>query len=316
MLAPACLFGKSWTMTSDLTQPRFPIYIPSKSRADVATTPRFLKAIGVPFRLVIEEQQYDLYNEYFAPEELVILDPQYQKMYDALIHLPEGASKGSGPARNFIWDHSISEGHEFHWIMDDNIRYFVRLNQNTRLPVGDGTCFHAMEDFVLRYENVGMAGPQYMGMVPSRNKRPPFIVGSRIYSCILIRNDVPLRWRGRYNEDTILSLDMLKAQWNTILFYAFLQDKMTTQHMGGGNTEAFYAEEGTLPKSQMLVDAHPDVARVIWRYGRWHHYVNYKQFQNMSLIKRKDYTPPEQNPYKFKTLTDQQSAYLLSKGPK
>lgn len=300
---------------TNLTQPNFPIYIPSKSRADVATTPRCLKAIGVPYRIVIEEQQYSLYNQFFPEKELIILDPQYKKMFDPLISLPAGASRGSGPARNFVWDHSVAEGHEFHWIMDDNIRYFVRMFQNKRQPVGDGTCFNAMENFVLRYSNVGMAGPQYLSMMPSRNTRPPFICGSRIYSCILIRNDVPLRWRGRYNEDTILSLDMLKSQWNTILFYAFLQDKMETQKIGGGNTEAFYAEEGTLPKSQMLVDAHPDVARVIWRYERWHHFVDYRQFRHMPLIRRKDYVAPELNPYRFKTLTNQQSAYMASKGP-
>jgi hypothetical protein len=40
-----------------------------------------------------------------------------------------------------------------------------------------------------------------------------------------------------------------------VQFYAFLQYKLTTQTLKGGNTEAFYAEEGTLPKSKMLVQA-------------------------------------------------------------
>ena len=312
ILGPMFTFEKFWTMI-DLTQPRFPIYIPSKSRADTATTPRILRDMNVPFRLVIEEEQYASYAEFFTKKELIILDPQYKKYFDPLISLPEDASRGSGPARNFIWDHSIKEGHEFHWIMDDNIEYFVRLHKNQRMPVGDGMIFHAMESFVLRYTNVGMAGPQYMSMVPSRTKYPPFITGSRIYSCILIRNDVPLRWRGRYNEDTILSLDMLKSQWNTILFYAFLQNKMQTQKMGGGNTEAFYAEEGTLPKSQMLVDAHPDVARVAWWRGRWHHYVNYKQFRYLPLIKKQDLELPEENPYRFKRIKVEESIYRASK---
>jgi hypothetical protein len=33
----------------------------------------------------------------------------------------------------------------------------------------------------------------------------------------------------------------------------------------------------------MLVDMHPDVARMVWRYGRWHHYVDYSPFKKNQL---------------------------------
>jgi hypothetical protein len=280
---------------------QFPVYIPSKSRAEIATTPRFLDNIGVPYRLVIEEQQFAEYNKFFPAKKLIILDPIYKKTFDPLMELQEGQSTGSGPARNFLWEHSISEGHEFHWTMDDNIQLFARLHKNQRIPVGDGTIFVAMEEFVLRYENIAMAGPQYWMFAPSRAKLPPFVVGTRIYSCNLIRNDLPYRWRGRYNEDTILSLDILKSNhWQTVLFNAFLQYKITTQKMAGGNTEAFYAEEGTLPKSQMLVDAHPDVSKVSWKFNRWHHHVNYEKFKDIPLIKKANYEAPDENKYKLK----------------
>ena len=281
-------------------QPRFPLYIPSKSRADTATTPRVLDKIGVPYRLVIEEQQYEAYSQHFPKEKLLILDPVYQQNYNTFDDLGDSKSKGPGPARNFIWQHSISEGYDWHWVMDDNIKRFARLHKNQRIEVGDGTIFAAMEDFVLRYENIGMAGPQYWMFAPNRSKLPPFVIGTRIYSCNLIRNDLPYRWRGRYNEDTDLSLVMLKNGWSTVQFNAFLQDKLTTQTMGGGNTEAFYAAEGTMPKSQMLVDMHPDVARIAWKFNRWHHYVDYTPFKTMPLIKKADYEAPQTNPYKLK----------------
>lgn len=278
--------------------PRFPLYIPSKSRAETALTPRYLDRIGVSYRIVVEEQQLKDYRRHFAADRLLILDPAYQAAYDACGDFGD-KSKGSGPARNFIWEHSIAEGHAWHWIMDDNIRLFARLNRNERVPVGDGAIFYAMEDFVLRYRNIAMAGPNYWFFAKSRQRLPPFILNTRIYSCNLIRNDVPFRWRCRYNEDTDLSLRMLKAGWVTVLFNAFLQDKLTTQQLGGGNTEAFYAEEGTLPKSKMLVDLHPDVARLSWKFGRWHHHVDYRGFKQ-GLLRRPDYEPPPENPYKFK----------------
>lgn len=290
-------------------QPRFPLYIPSKSRAENGTTARFLDSINVPYRLVVEEQQYDEYNQYFPADKLIILDPNYQKNYDTFDDLGDTKSKGPGPARNFIWDHSIAEGHKWHWVMDDNIQLFARLHKNQRIPVGDGTIFHAMEEFVLRYKNIAMAGPQYWMFAPSRAKLPPFVVGTRIYSCNLIRNDVPFRWRGRYNEDTDLSLRMLKDKWQTVQFNAFLQYKLTTQTLTGGNTEAFYAEEGTLPKSQMLVNMHPDVTKLVKKFGRWHHHVNYLPFKDIPLVKNKDAEIVDDSIYRMKLVPSNKSPY-------
>jgi hypothetical protein len=170
--------------------------------------------------------------------------------------------------------------------MDDNIRVFARLNDNAKVYVSDGTIFRCMEDFVGRYSNVAMAGPNYWMFAKRKQTLPPFILNTRIYSCNLIRNDLPFRWRGRYNEDTDLSLRMLKAGWCTVQFNAFLQYKSPTQSVRGGNMADFYAVEGTLPKSQMLVDMHPDVARLTWKFKRAHHEVDYKPFRRNRLIRR------------------------------
>jgi hypothetical protein len=112
---------------------------------------------------------------------------------------------------------------------------------------------------------------------------------------LLIRNDIPYRWRGRYNEDTDLSLRVLKDGWSTVQFNAVMGDKLCTQSMKGGNTEEFYAHEGTLHKSKMLEEMHPDVAKVHWRFGRWHHYVDYSPFANNPLGNKKEYETHEYN---------------------
>ena len=281
----------------NVTQPRFPIYIPSKSRHEVTLTANALDTLGVPYRVVVEEPQLEQYRTRFGEEQLLVLDPQYQAEYDTCDDLGDTKSKGPGPARNFIWEHSMSEGHSHHWVMDDNIRGFFRFTDNEKLHFGDGSGFHAMEEFVLRYRNVAMAGPHYEMFVPARESRPPFMINTRIYSCNLIRNDVPFRWRARYNEDTDLSLRMLKRGWVTIQFVTFLQQKIATQRVAGGNTEAFYAAEGTLPKSEMLVRLHPDVAKLVWKYGRWHHQVDYSSFTTRPI---RDETAPPPDPTKYR----------------
>ena len=264
--------------------PKYPLYIPSKGRADSRLTVKTLEHMGVPFRIVVEPQEYDEYASVIDPAKILILDMDYKKQYEMCDELGLTKTSGSGPARNFIWDHAVSTGAEFHWIMDDNIRNFYRRNHNAKIRVHDGAFFRAMEEFVERYENIAMAGPQYHYLgLQQRALTTPFSINSRIYSCNLIRNDVPFRWRGRYNEDTILSLDMLKAGWCTVTFNAFLQGKMTTTaKMKGGNTDELY-REGTLAKSQMMMTTHPDVSRVVWRYNRWHHHVDYRRFKRNQL---------------------------------
>ena len=271
--------------------PQFPLYIPTKGRADSRLTAKVLEEMNVPFRLVIEDQEYKTYSDVIDKSKLLVLDKKYQDDYDTCDDLGSTKSKGPGAARNFIWDHSISEGYKWHWVMDDNIKLFRRWNKNKRYKCYDGTPFKVMEDFVLRYDNIAMAGPNYSFFVIDKwgHNYGAFTVNTRIYSCNLIRNDVPFRWRGRYNEDTDLSLQMLKGGWCTVQFNAFLQEKTNTQVLKGGNTEAFYAKEGTIPKSQMQVRLHPDVSKLIWRYGRWHHHVNYNKFKRENkLIKKKD----------------------------
>jgi hypothetical protein len=119
--------------------------------------------------------------------------------------------------------------------------------------------------------------------IAAKQKYPPFVLNTRIYSCNFIRNDIPYRWRGRYNEDTDLSLRILKDGWCTVQFNVFIQKKINTQKIAGGNTKEFYAEEGTLPKSKMQVKLHPDVSKLVIRFNRWHHHVDYRQFKYNKL---------------------------------
>lgn len=260
------------------SNPQFPIYIPSKGRADSRLTVKVLEKIGVPFYIIVESNEYDEYAAVIDHKKILVLDTKYQQEYVTLDTFGNTRIYGGGPARNMAWDHSIENGFAWHWVVDDNIRYFQRLNRNRKIPMGDGTGFRVMEDFCLRYKNIGMAGPQYAMFTPRKKYWPPFVLNTRIYSCNLIRNDMPFRWRGRMNEDTDLSLNILKAGYCTVLFNAFLQNKTVTQQTKGGNTEQ-YVKDGTHTKSQWLVNLHPGVARMTFRFGRVHHIINYRVFK-------------------------------------
>lgn len=282
-----------------MTVPTYPIYIVSKGRYELMATSRALNKMRLPHYIVVEPQEEKDYRR-----ALVRLGLKQA----SILVLPIGNhGNGAGVARNFAWDHSISFGYKRHWVLDDNILDFYRLNRNMRIRIESGVCFKIMEDFVDRYTNIRIAGPAYRFHCPSNQRCDPYIPNTRIYSCLLIDNDLKHRWRGRYNEDTDICLRVLKDGDCTVQFTAILQGKTETQGVKGGNTDEFYHKEvgidettgeaikadekikvakrtynvdGTLAKSQMLVDMHPDVTTLVKRYGRWHHHVDYHGFLN------------------------------------
>jgi len=260
--------------------PQFPVYIISKGRWEPRLTSKALDKMDVPYHIVIEPQEYAQYSAVIDPQKILVLPFS-------------NLGQGSIPARNWVWAHSMQQGASWHWILDDNLRDFYRLNKNLKVRGTTGVYFKVAEDFVLRYENVAIAGFQYELLTPRKSKVPPFYLNTRIYSCILIRNDIPFRWRGRYNEDTDISLRVLKAGWCTILFNAFLCDKMPTMTMKGGNTDQLYRQDdkfdGRLEMAKSLQQQHPDVVDITWKWGRWQHQVNYNPFKRNKLKFREDY---------------------------
>lgn len=294
-----------------MTNPTYPVYIISKGRHETMITSRSLNRMRVPHYISVEPQDLEPYKEAVKKFKLDMV---------TLLELPfSNHGDGPGRARNWCWDHSISIGAKKHWVLDDNIADFYRLHKNERIRVESGVIFKAAEDFIDRFENVPISGFQYRFFIAPNQSYPPYVKNTRIYSTLLISNDCKHRWRGRYNEDTDICLRVLKDGDCTIQFNCFLQGKAATQTVKGGNTEEFYHKEGieknhwvdgvnaegTRNKSEMLVRMHPDVARMVWRYKRWHHYVDYSPFKKNELRYKKDITiPKDVNNYGMKLVTN------------
>ena len=254
---------------------RYPIYVPTKGRHDSALTIRFLTRDRVPFLAVVEQQEARLY----AP---VVGDA------GELLVLPE-SGRGLVFARNWIADHAAAGGHARHWQLDDNIGGIRRLYRGERIPCAAGPAFAAVEDFVDRYDNVGLAGMNYLMFVTPTS--PPFRTNVHVYSATLVDNAMPHRWRLLYNDDTDLCLQVLSAGLATILVNLFMIDKKTTMTVRGGNTDSggpiSYQGDGRLRMARALEAAWPGIATVGWRWGRPQHVVDWAQFR-MPLRLRSD----------------------------
>jgi hypothetical protein len=256
-------------------------------------TARTLSEIGLKFNLVIEKQEKEKYEAALTNFGIK----------GCTLHILPFSNLGLGgiPARNWVWDHATASGAERHWILDDNIRHFYRIYKNTKLRILSSVPLRVCEDYADRFENVPMAGLQYNYFVPSHVKKEAAYYNTRVYSCILLTNKTDKRWRvlewdgkpAPFNEDTDLSLQFLKEGDCTILLNAFTCGKTPTHSMKGGNTEEVYklgnkAEfDNRYTFAASLQRAHPEHVKIIERFGRWHHFVDYTWFQKNNKFRLK-----------------------------
>ena len=253
--------------------PKYPIYIPSKGRWESRQTVKALENMNVPYRVVIEKEEYDQYSKVIDSKKILVLPFSNKKLVGS---------------RVWIMEHSIKEGHKRHWQLDDNIRNFYRMTHNRYFEVTSGTILKVMEDFTDRYENIAISGPHYYIFGNRKQKKVPFYLNTRVYSCSLINNEIPYRHRRVYNDDTDICLCALKDGWCTILFNTFLCGKATTMTVKGGNTEDLYLiENGRLKMAESLAADHPDIVKVTYKWHRWQHSVNYKPFWKRNKLKLK-----------------------------
>ena len=285
-----------YVKSTDNLPNQYPIYVISKSRYEekLSLTANYLIKNKIKFNMIVEESQVEKYkeqehltNDYCnfltLPQQFIYLYKTCDKKGDE-----EKKSKGSGPARNYAKAHSNNGGFEKHWIVDDNIKnFFTKYNQR-KLPYRGEGFFRAIEDFTSQYPNVKMSGPQYTYFAAEPQVRSPLNFNTRIFSCILLDNGIDIKWRGRYNEDVLLSLDILENNYDTLQISFLLQDKTSTGTMKGGNADEIY-KDGTKEKSELLAREYPKIAKECIRYDRDHHDVNYKGYiRDVKFVENKN----------------------------
>jgi hypothetical protein len=283
-------------------QPKYPIYVITKGRWEKTLTIDTLEDMGINFFICVEPNEYENYSS----------NPKIDK--NKILVLPENFSEkkqGGIPVRNFVWEHSVERGFPKHWIIDDNISWFYRWNDNQQKKVRDGVFFRIMEDFSDRYTNLGLVSCQYNSFIPSIDTgRQQFILNTRTYSCILINTELldqrlEDRWRGTYNEDTDLTLRVLSTgDLCTVNFNSLLQGKQTTGSMKGGNTSTIYENgsfSGYQKKFDELKNNWPDIVTFTdkrHKDGRPHHHIEYtKLFQQKLILKENVITEKKINDY-------------------
>lgn len=264
---------------------RYPVYINTKGRPGRQLTARALLRIGITPTLVVEDAEHDAYA---AANPLCNISVWPSRLFDEYEKTPGlDPHPTTGVGRNHAWDHSSELGFKRHWIMDDNINAFRLLNHGKLQLMASQTPLAWHEDLGDKFVNLGglcLAQTAFM-VFPCKR----LVLNTRLYCAMLITNEMEasgIRWRRGYNEDTITSIDILKTgYWCTIQSYVSSIDKTGTSRKGrldGGMTQ-FYENGGFIRKAAELTRVHPDCCRMVDRFQRVHHYVDYKRFRQQLI---------------------------------
>jgi hypothetical protein len=248
---------------------KFPIYIISKGRYQKTLTADNLENSGLDYLIAVEPQEYDNYCKKLGEKRV--------------LKLPfSNLGLGSYPARNFCWEHAKSRGAKYHWLFDDNILFWMKWINGKRKKIESlKEAFIYVENFVEK-NNISIGGFEEPNFVVKPPKKP-FKINCHVYSAMLIKNNLPFRWRLKYNEDVDLCLQVLHNGGSTASCVYYMANKVSTaDKMKGGNQTELYkgnAPEKNLLKAKMLETVWPQYAKTVIRFNRHHHLVNWKIFK-------------------------------------
>ena len=248
---------------------KFPIYIISKGRYEKTLTADNFENSGLDYLIAVEPQEYEQYCKKLGEKRV--------------LKLPfSNLGLGSYPARNFCWEHAKSRGAKYHWLFDDNILFWMKwINGKRKKIISLNDAFVYVENFVEK-NNISIGGFEEPNFVVKPPKKP-FKINCHVYSAMLIKNNLPFKWRLKYNEDVDLCLQVLHNGGSTASCVYYMANKVSTaDKMKGGNQTELYkgnAPEKNLLKAKMLEAVWPQYAKTVIRFNRHHHLVNWRIFK-------------------------------------
>lgn len=247
----------------------YPVYIISKGRYEKTLTADNFELAGIDYLIAVEPQEYEQYCNKLGNKRV--------------LKLPfSNLGLGSYPARNYCWEHAKANGFKYHWLFDDNILFWMKWINGKRQKITELLpAFLYVEQFTNK-NNIDICGFEEPNFVVKAPKKP-FKDNCHVYSALLIKNDLPYRWRLKYNEDVDLCLQVLHNGGSTASCVYYMANKVSTadKQKGGNQTELYQgnAPKKNLLKAKMLEAVWPQYSKTVIRFGRHHHLIDWKVFK-------------------------------------
>lgn len=260
------------------------IYIISKGRPQCRTA-KTLTDMNYPGEWFIvcgnNDDKLPEYQERWGKDRILVFD-WYEEVKRSNLLDNFGVEKmGSGavPVRNATRRIAEQRGELRHWQFDDDYMYFRHINGELKKneTVRSGAFFeHELNRIATFAHEAGLANAGFcLGMESFPEMVKTF--SKRVFNAHNMPTDEKLfqTWRGRMNDDLINALDVYHSGKIEMSFKFMTLMLAPTQSEKGGNSE-IYESEGTVRKTAYAVLVDPKNTKLVIRFGRFHHKVNWR----------------------------------------
>jgi len=211
---------------------KYPISIVSyKRHNEFGRTHLYLTKCKIQHHLFIEPNQEVEYLKWFNPTycKIICSNQNFSEM-----------SMGSTPMRNFILDYWKDRGYKKCWLLDDNIKRYVRLNNGVKNTIESKCIFTTIEDYTNNYDNVGLVSHNFSPFIREGDMRTIIVKNGKCYSSMLINTSMDIRFKYKHQEDNLISIEYINKGYSNLCFNHIMYDKNTSGIDKGGNREGIY----------------------------------------------------------------------------
>lgn len=260
------------------------IYIISKGRPQCITA-RTLVKMNYPGEWFIvcgnNDETLPQYKENWGDRVLVFDWYEEIKHTDTLDNFGfEEKASGACPVRNATMKISQKRGELRHWQFDDDYTIFMHFDKSLKKNVkfDSGVQF---EEWLYRIAKFGHeARMSNIGFAQSAETFPEnaCTFSRRIFNAhnLPSTDDIFVPWVGRMNDDLINAINVWKSGGYEMQLKHMNMTMPNTQSEQGGLTE-MYNQDGTVRKSAYPVLVAPNATRLVVRFGRYHHSVDWSK---------------------------------------
>jgi len=213
---------------------KYPINIVSyKRHNEFGRTHLYLTKCKIYHYLFIEPNQKEEYEKWY--------NPTYCKIICSHQNFSE-MNMGSTPMRNFIldyWKDRLTTKNKC-WILDDNIKKFIRFNNGVKNEIRSKCIFTTLENYSDKYNNVGIVSHNFNPLVREGDMRTIIVKNGKCYSSMLIDFNNHIRFKYKHQEDNLISIEYINKGFCNLCFNHIMYDKNTSGLDKGGNREGIY----------------------------------------------------------------------------
>jgi hypothetical protein len=246
----------------------FPIFVPSKGRPNAALFSQ-LEASGLPYTAVVEPQEEGAYRRQHPNATLLIL--------------PQG-NRGITFVRQFILEHARHQKLKRYWQIDDNIRQFLRVNEEGKQDkIPASVALRGIENQVRGiHGRVALAAADYVQFACFAAKKKPYSLNNRAYCCVLTDTHTDINYRNETEtkEDVDFTVQHLTAGWQTLLSHRFAMAKPKMGANVAGGLSNAYKSGRHLVAAKCVHALWPKVSKLVTKPGGMDVRINWQSFRS------------------------------------